>query len=187
MRYNNENSYHYFPDSMSFRATASQQSIAALYKDHHGWLLNWLHRKLDCPHVATDLTQDTFLRVISRQSSPDYLEPKAYLTTIARGLLIDHWRRQDVERAWLETLAVLPQSLISSPEEHMLILEALYQVDQLLNKLKPKVREAFLLSQLDGLTYHQIAEKLGVGERMVKKYMAQAMLACLSEDLGGTV
>ncbi|HSI28701.1 MAG: sigma-70 family RNA polymerase sigma factor [Methylophilus sp.] len=167
---------------MSFQAPVAQQSIAALYTDHHGWLLGWLHRKLDCPHLATDLTHDTFLRVIARQSSPDYREPKAYLTTIARGLLIDHWRRQDVERAWLETLSVLPQPLVSSPEEHMQVLEALYQVDQLLNKLKPKVREAFLLSQLDGLTYSQVAEKLGVGERMVKKYMAQAMLVCLSED-----
>lgn len=167
---------------MSFQAPVGQHSIAALYNDHHGWLLSWLHRKLDCPHLATDLTHDTFLRVIIRQSSPDYREPKAYLTTIARGLLIDHWRRQDVERAWLETLSALPESLVSSPEDHMLILEALFQVDQLLNTLKPKVREAFLLSQLDGLTYSQIAERLGVGERMVKKYMAQAMLACLSAE-----
>lgn len=51
-------------------------------------------------------------------------------------------------------------------------------------RLKPKVREAFLLSQLDGLTYKQIGERLGVGERMVKKYMAQAMLCCLQADDG---
>ena len=54
----------------------------------------------------------------------------------------------------------------------------------LLDTLKPKVREAFLLSQLDGLTYKQIGERLGVGERMVKKYMAQAMLCCLQADDG---
>ncbi|SDK40958.1 RNA polymerase sigma-70 factor, ECF subfamily [Methylophilus rhizosphaerae] len=167
---------------MSIQEPMSQQSIAVLYSNHYGWLLGWLSRKLNCPHLATDLTQDTFLRIVGRKSLPDYREPKAYLTTIARGLLIDHWRKQEVERAWLETLAFMPQSLVPSAEEHMLVLEALYQVDMLLNQLKPKVREAFLLSQLDGLTYAQIAEKLGVGERMVKKYMAQAMLVCLSAD-----
>jgi len=35
------------------------------------------------------------------------------------------------------------------------------------------------MAQLDGLTYGAIAEHIGVSERMVKKYMAQAMLHCL--------
>lgn len=165
---------------VTMQDTATQKTIAALYSDYHGWLLGWLHRKLDCPHLATDLTQDTFLRVLGRSAAPDYREPKAYLTTIARGLLVDHWRRQDVERAWLETLAAMPEAVAPSAEQGALVLEALYQVDLLLNQLKPKVREAFLLSQLDGLTYREIAMQLDVSERMVKKYMAQAMLVCLS-------
>ena len=49
-----------------------------------------------------------------------------------------------------------------------------------LASLPAKVREALLLNRLDGLTYAQIAVKLGVSERMVKKYMAQAMLHCLT-------
>ena len=49
----------------------------------------------------------------------------------------------------------------------------------MLDRLNPKARAAFLLSQLDGLTYAEIAAQLAVSERMVKKYMAQAMLQCL--------
>ncbi|MGL9735318.1 MAG: sigma factor-like helix-turn-helix DNA-binding protein [Symbiopectobacterium sp.] len=33
---------------------------------------------------------------------------------------------------------------------------------------------------IDGLTYQQVADRLGVSDRMVKKYMAQAMFACLT-------
>lgn len=154
-------------------------SLTSLYRNHHGWLETWLRSKLGCTQQAADLAQDTFVRILGREEYPEYREPRAYLTTIARGLLIDHWRRQDIERAWLETLAMLPQPLAPSPEEQALFLEALYHIDALLNQLKPKVREAFLLSQLDGLTYREIGERLGVGERMVKKYMAQAMMHCL--------
>jgi RNA polymerase sigma-19 factor, ECF subfamily len=159
----------------------AQQTIHALYCDHHGWLQAWLRRKLGDAFVAADLAHDTFVRIVARRTV-QCEEPRAYLSTIARGLLVDHWRRQDVERAWLDTLAALPEPLAPSPEERALLLEALYRIDAMLDALRPKVREAFLLSQLDGLSYREIGERLGVGERMVKKYMAQAMLHCLMAD-----
>ncbi len=45
--------------------------------------------------------------------------------------------------------------------------------------LQAQVRRAFLLSQLDGLGYRDIAERLEVSERTVKRYMAQAYEHCL--------
>jgi RNA polymerase sigma-70 factor (ECF subfamily) len=36
------------------------------------------------------------------------------------------------------------------------------------------------LAQLDDLTYAEIGQQLGVSDRMVRKYMAQAMFQCLS-------
>lgn len=158
--------------------------IANLYEDHHGWLYAWLRRKLGCSHQAADLAHDTFVRLLGRRASiHDLQAPRAYLTTIAHGLLIDHWRRQDIERAWLDTLAALPEPAAPSPEESALVLEALCRIDTLLERLKPRVREAFLLAQIHGLTYREIGVRLGVGERMVKKYMAQAVLHCLLADL----
>lgn len=163
-------------------AELSADPVRALYSDHHGWLQGWLWRRLGDSFTAADLAHDTFVRVIARRAGLDLDEPKAYLAAIARGLLIDHWRRQDIERAFLDTLAGLPEPVASSPEERALLLEALCRIDALLDQLKPKVREAFLLSQLDGLTYAAIGKRLGVGERMVKKYMAQATLHCLRAD-----
>ena len=49
----------------------------------------------------------------------------------------------------------------------------------MLTGLGSKVREAFLLSQLQGLRYSEIAERLGVSVSMVKKYMAKATEHCL--------
>lgn len=49
----------------------------------------------------------------------------------------------------------------------------------MLQGLPEKVRTAFLMSQVGGSTYAKIATELSVSERMVKKYMAQAMLHCL--------
>lgn len=155
------------------------QLVENLYSHHHGWLYQWLWRKLGCRDGAADLAHDTFLRVLSTKPTESLREPRAYLSTIANGLLVNHWRRLALERAYLAALAVCEPGLEVSPEERALTLEALLQVDRMLDALAPKAREAFLMSQLDGMTYAAIAVQLQVSERMVKKYMAQAMLQCM--------
>lgn len=155
--------------------TTHPESIGSLYAEHHCWLQALLHRKLGCPHKAEDLTQDTFLKVLLSQASAALREPRAFLTTVAHGLVVSHWRRLELERAYLDALATQGQALGVSPEDHALALEALAQIDTLLAGLPSKARQAFLLARLDGLGYAEIASELGVSDRMVKKYMAQAM------------
>lgn len=160
--------------------SAQAGTVDELYRQHHPWLLGWLRTRLGCPHNAADLAHDTFLRLLgSRRPLGRVNEPRAYLTTIARGLVIDHWRRRDIEQAWQEAVAHLPEAQAPSPETRALVVEALLRIDAMLDGLRDKVREAFLLAQLDGLGYREIGARLGVSERMVKKYMAQAMLACV--------
>ena len=48
----------------------------------------------------------------------------------------------------------------------------------MLDSMPAKVREAFLLSQFEGLTYSQIAERLEVSVSSVQKYMLRAITAC---------
>lgn len=155
-------------------------AVAALYREHGGWLRSWLRHKLGCAESAADLAQDTFCRILRRADLCGLREPRAFLTTVAHGLVVDHWRRLEVERAYLGALAAQPEALAPSPEERALLLEALLEIEALLAALPDKVRQAFLLAQLEGLGYREIGERLGVSERMVKKYMARAMLHCLT-------
>jgi RNA polymerase sigma-70 factor (ECF subfamily) len=154
-------------------------SIDAIYREHHGSLLGWFRRRLGGASCAADLAHDTFVRLMVSRDAQVLNEPRAFLRTLAHGVVVNHWRRQDIERAWLEALAVLPEPLAPSPEERLLALETLCRIDAMLDMLNPKARTAFLLAQLDGLGYAEIAAQLKVSQRMVKKYMAQAMLQCL--------
>jgi len=158
---------------------ATAYTIETIYRQEHGWLKAWLQRKLGTSTHAADLAHDTFVRLLASPGSEPIREPRAFLRTVAHGLLVNHWRRQDLERAWIETLAQLPPALAPSPEERAMALQTLQLVDAMLRRINPKARAAFLLSQLDGLTYAAIAAQLKVSERMVKRYMAQAMFECL--------
>ena len=163
---------------MSSAPHLSALDVSALYSDHHGWLQGWLRRKMGNACDAADIAHDTFLRVLARRDTPRLLAPRAYLGTIARGLVADFFRPKDIERAYLDTLATLPEAHAPSPETRAIVLEALLAIDTMLDGLKPAVRHAFLLSQLDGLTYEQIAQQLGVTRRTVSNYMCTAIEHC---------
>ena len=87
-------------------------------------------------------------------------------------------QRGALERAYLASLAALPEPQTPSPEERAIVLEALVAIDAMLDGMKPGVRQAFILSQLEGLTYAQIAAQLGVTVRTVNNYMLKALEHC---------
>lgn len=183
--YNNENRSHPFQTGPGQAARAGKsavpQTVHTLYTHHYSWLRGWLLRKLGNAFDAADLAQDVFLRVLARReraAEAAMREPRAYLRTIAHGLVVDHWRRRDLEQAWLEALAAQPEALAPSPELQLELLQALVQIDRMLDTLKPAARKAFLMAQLDGLSCPQIALRLGLSLATVERYIARALRAC---------
>ena len=165
---------------------SERSEVAALYADHHGWLQGWLRRKLGNPFDAADLAQDTFVRLLAapddtpeKQGDWQLREPRAYLTLIAKRLLANLYRRRSLEQAYLEALGAMPEPMAPSPEQQAIILETLQEIDALLDGMAPRVRQAFLMAQLEGLGYAEIAVQLAVSERTVKRYMAEAMARCI--------
>ena len=153
-------------------------TVEVLYLDHHNWLTGWLRRRLGCPHSAADLAQDTFMRLLSARETPSIAEPRAFLTVVAKRVLSNHYRRQDLERAYLQALADMPEQLAPSEEERAIILQTLMELDQLLDGLPTPVKRAFLLAQVDGLSYAAIGAQLGISIATVKRHLNKAALRC---------
>jgi len=165
--------------------TGCRVSLGQLYRHHQPWLHSLLRRRLGCGDTAADLAQDAFLRLFRKPRRFDSDDgARAYLSRMAKGLCVDHWRRLDIERAWQEVLANGAEGHLPSAEHQQIVIETLCEVDRMLERLPEKVATAFLGSQLQGKSYRQIAEELGVSERMVKKYMARAMMQCALIEAG---
>lgn len=161
----------------------SPPPVETIYKEHHNWLRGWLYQKVGCDQRAADLAQDTFVRLLQVQyKQTDFTpeQPRAYLRTVANGLVIDYFRRRSLENAYQDAVAHMPELTMISEEERLLIWQTLDQLDALLNRLSKRVRTIFLLSQLEGLTYQQIANQQGVSLRTVKRDMQQAYVHCLT-------
>ena len=149
-----------------------------IYANNYGWLVKLLNKKLSCQHSAADLAQETFLKLLHKNNHIGIIEPRAYLTTIAHGLMVSHIRRRELEKTYLAALANIPVAEQPSAEARLITLETLVQLDAMLDGMPPKVRKAYLLLQLEGLSYAEIANQLGVTSRSVTNYIAKAALHC---------
>ena len=159
-----------------------QEHLHELYRDHNGWLRHWLRHRLNNSADAADLAQDTFVRVLLARTASTLKEPRRYLATVARGLVIDLYRRRSLEQAYFEAMQLRPEVHAPSAETRALILDSLMAIDRLLDGLGARTRQIFLAVQLDGLSYEKAAERCGVSVSTVRKHLARGLMHCLLLD-----
>lgn len=153
--------------------------IGRVYADHSSWLRRWLSLRTRCPHKAADLAQDTFCRLLETGLPRPLRDTRNYLSVVARRLLIDDVRRRDIEQAYLCALSATNGHADElTPERIIAAVSLLDGLLQLLGGLSGPVREAFLLRRIDGLTHDEIADRLGISDRTVKRHIARAYAVC---------
>lgn len=151
--------------------------VSELYAHHADWLRGWLGRRTRCPERASDLAQDTFCRLLERSRAETPRDPRNYLATIAKRLLIDDVRRRELEAAYLAACDPCEADTVT-PERVLAAVELLVAVSRLLGGLPEDVRTAFLLRRLDGLSHAEIAARLGTSDRTIKRHVARAYACC---------
>lgn len=155
--------------------------VERLFASHRGALQAFFYRRVRNQSDATDLAQEVYLRMLRVRDTNAIRDTEAYLYTVASNLAKEHGalnRRRgipiDVEDpAVQEQLAELPG--FEGPIDASAQIQRLREV---LRQLPPKCHAAIVLQYVHGLTYQQIAERLGVSPSMVKKYLGQALGHC---------
>ncbi|MDU9394689.1 sigma-70 family RNA polymerase sigma factor [Pseudomonas sp. zfem002] len=155
-----------------------QQTVTRIFQQHYLWLRSRLAFRTGCNHSAEDIAAETFLRVWMLPDPEAIREPRALLTTIAQRLMYETWRRRDLEKAYLQSLSLVPEELQPSPQEQLMLIQSLVAIDRLLEGLSRQARSVFVLSQLEGLTYVQIQQRLGLSLGRIHQLMAQALRCC---------
>lgn len=95
--------------------------------------------------------------------------------------MYESWRRRDLEKAYLEILSEAPEALHPSPQEQWILIESLLAIDRMLDGLSGKAKAVFIHSQIDGLTYSQISQRLGLSLGRIHQLMTEALRCCYRE------
>ena len=133
----------------------SAPDAAALFDRHHLAVFRFLRRMTGSPSLAEDLTQEVFLRVVrGLDSYEERSRQTSWVFRIARNVLSDRLRSQ--ARAPIDA-PVRDAAALAQPA-----LQALASaLDQALLRLVDEEREAFLMREVGGLGYREIAEATG--------------------------
>jgi len=123
--------------------------------------------------IATDIAQDTFMRVWEKQMMIDPQRVKGLLFKIAGDLFISQYRRKQVANNFFNTFQPTNKSL--TPEDEINFQELKNAYDAALKSMPEKQRTVFLMNRIDELKYKEIADQLGLSVKAIEKRMSQAL------------
>lgn len=125
-----------------------------------------------------DLAQDACLRLVETSRREAVAAPAHLLFRIARNLVIDRMRSRARTARLFQAAEIQDQYRCPAPDPERVLLasERLRRALRAIEAMPDRRREAFLLHRIDGLSYSQIARRMGVGIKAVEKHISSAML-----------
>lgn len=157
--------------------------VEKLFAEHGRALQAYLFRRLRTKADAPDLVQEVYVRML-RVNDPDAIRnPQLYLYTVASNLVKEHAVLEQRQSSSLDLdEASLQQRLGELPalDSELEAMEITLKLNKALEQLPGRWRTALILHYRYGLTYQEIADRLGVSSNMVKKYLAQGLGRCRS-------
>lgn len=155
--------------------TDAGATLEDAFRSERGRLLHYLGRRAGTDH-APDLVQEVFVRAAGSRQAGVLANPAAFLTRIARNLLIDRSRRRQTSNIILFPLDEARDEAVQPDQEVAIQASDLQRVyEQAIDRLPEKTRRVFLLSRHENLTYRQISEQLGITVATVEYHMMRAI------------
>jgi RNA polymerase sigma factor (sigma-70 family) len=155
--------------------------VGRLFAEQRGALLRFFRQRIRSKADAQDLAQEVYLRMLRVRDEGAIRDPVLYLYTVANNLVKEHavLDRRQASGIEIEKIAAHEQLEMLPEFDGELDLERrVARLRVVLKQLRPKWQAAVELYFTHGLSYREIAARLGVSPQMVKKYVAQALLHC---------
>ncbi|MBB5884070.1 RNA polymerase sigma factor [Xanthomonas sp. LMG 8992] len=148
----------------------------------HGPVLRGFFVRRGAREDAEDMVQETYLRLLRahRQQGEAIANPEAYLYTVAQNLAREQAARRRQAPLRIDEMEQFSQLLAAGDdvEDSTHQRQRQQHLQALLADLPSRTRAVLVMQYRDGLSYKQIAERMGVSPHMVKKHVVRGLSAC---------
>jgi RNA polymerase sigma factor (sigma-70 family) len=169
------------PMAATESSTRAMAALDDLYRQHVGDVYRYTYAVLGNHADAEDVTQTTFvnaLRALERGETPR--EPSHWLLAIAHNLVRQRWRQAANRPTMVELVHDVPDE---APGEDDVQLDELVRA---LQRIPPSQREALVMRELEGRSYNEIAELLGLTTAALETLLFRARRS-LAEEIENLV
>ncbi len=151
-------------------------SFRDFYNAHFHQVYHFLENRTN-REDAKDLTHDVFVKVLQHFHKVQAAEDKkAYLFTISRHILIDHYKKTLIQQQVIRQLENDSSHTLSVVSALDYTPEQLRQLHQSIEALPEQRRKIIKRKKLEGLSTEEIADELKLSKRTVENQLYRAML-----------
>ncbi len=140
---------------------------------HFAQVRNYVFFRSGNTELATDIAQETFLKIWEKQNIIQPEKVKGLLYKVANDLFISHCRKEKRSFEFFKHYSL--NGIEYSPEEHMAFEQLKENYRLALDKMPEIQRAVFLMSRVENLKYAEIAERIGISVKAVEKRMKNAL------------
>lgn len=151
--------------------------LGAIFRENQGQLVRFLTSRLGSASEAQDVAQETYLRLLQQSTTRPDSNLRALMYVTARNIAIDR-RRQQVRNRINDDKLLRESEPAPSPERLVGAQQELELLAALIDQLPPKCRDAFVAYKFYEMSYHEIANRMGLTESMIRKYVLRAIAYC---------
>ena len=159
----------------------AKELVERLFAGNRTALLSFFRRFVQEPSDAWDLAQEVYLRMLRVRDTGNIQNPEGYLFTVAANLVRERGavqRRRGFEVDAGDEAIQLYLSEVSNIDHEIDHALRVRRLQEVVKQLPPKGQAAIMLQYVHGMSHKEIAERIGISPRMVKKYLAKGIAHC---------
>jgi len=159
--------------------SASKSHALTLFQKEYKNLFNFIKNKVNCPELTVDLLQDLYLKLHHLSDKTELTNPKSYVMSMARNLIIDNSRKPErvLETGQEEHLSLV-QCNHANPEQQSIEANYIELIARALSELPKEKQDLLTLSRIQGWSNQRIATHKGKSLSWVEKNLAASLVMC---------
>ena len=154
-------------------AALTKEEFKKCFDQYFDPIRNYLYYRSSNAELATDITQEVFMKLWEKQKPFEGSRTKSLLYKMASNALIDQLRKNKVADKHVNSLPLHLEGV--SPDENLQYQDLKKQYEQVLAELPENQRTVFLMSRVEGLTYKEMAARLDLSVKAIEKRMHLAL------------
>ncbi len=151
----------------------TREDFKTLFEMHFAQVRNYVFIRSGNIELATDLAQETFLKIWEKQQTIQPGKVKGLLFKIANDLFVSHYRKEKRSFEFFNHYQF--NALSDSPEDEMEFEQLKENYRVALEGMPENQRTVFLMSRIENLKYVEIAEMTGISVKALEKRMSKAL------------